>query len=39
LTKKLTLKQKKIASLGGNKKKIDGADFKKLRNKKNKKVV
>jgi len=30
--KKMSPKQKKIAGLGGNKKKIDGADFKKLRN-------
>ena len=27
----LTAKQRKIASLGGNKNKIDAADFKKLR--------
>jgi len=30
-------KQKKIAKMGGNKKKIDAADFKKLRMKKKKK--
>ena len=29
--KKLSAKQMKIASLAGNKKKIDGADFKKLK--------
>jgi len=34
--KKLTSKQKKIARLAGNKKKIDAADFRKLRNKKRK---
>ena len=34
--KKLTSKQKKIARLGGNKKKIDAADFGKLRRKKRK---
>ena len=33
-TKKLSAKQKKIAAMGGNKKKIDAADFKKLRKKK-----
>ncbi len=32
--KKLSPKQKKIARLGGNKKKIDAADFKKLRKRK-----
>jgi len=32
--KKLSPKQKKIARLGGNKKKIDAADFKKLRRRK-----
>nr|BAR33750.1 hypothetical protein [uncultured Mediterranean phage uvMED] len=36
LKKKLTNKQKKIARLGGNKKKIDAADFRKLRSKKRK---
>ena len=35
--KKLTAKQKKIARLGGNKKRIDAADFRKLRNAKKKK--
>ena len=34
--KKLTSKQKKIARLAGNKKKIDAADFRKLRRKKRK---
>jgi|TARA_R100001460_G_scaffold93662_1_gene135644 hypothetical protein len=34
--KKLTSKQKKIARLGGNKKRIDAADFRKLRSKKRK---
>ena len=33
MRKKLSQKQKKIARLGGNKKKIDAADFKKLRRK------
>ena len=32
--KKLTSKQKKIARLGGNKKRIDAADFRKLRKRK-----
>ena len=32
--KKLTKKQKKIARLGGNKKRIDAADFRKLRKRK-----
>jgi hypothetical protein len=32
--KKLSAKQKKIAAMGGNKKKIDAADFKKLRRRK-----
>ena len=32
--KKLTSKQKKIARLAGNKKKIDAADFRKLRQRK-----
>ena len=32
--KKLSSKQMKIASLAGNKKKIDGPDFAKLRSKK-----
>ena len=31
MSKKLSAKQMKIASLAGNKKKIDGADFKKLK--------
>ena len=30
--KKMSTGQKKIAGMAGNKKKIDGADFKKLRN-------
>ena len=34
--KKLTAKQKKIARLGGNKKRIDAADFRKLRRKRRK---
>ena len=34
MRKKLTAKQKKIARLGGNKKRIDAADFKKLRKRK-----
>jgi hypothetical protein len=34
--KKLTNKQKKIARMAGNKKKIDAADFAKLRRKKRK---
>ena len=38
MRKKLTAKQKKIAKLGGNKKRIDAADFKKLRKKKKKKI-
>ena len=33
-SKKLSAKQMKIASLAGNKKKIDGPDFAKLRSKK-----
>lgn len=33
----LTIKQKKIAAMGGNRKKIDAADFAKLRNMKKKK--
>ena len=37
MRKKLTKKQKKIARLGGNKKRIDAADFRKLRNAKKKK--
>ena len=37
MRKKLTAKQKKIARLGGNKKRIDAADFRKLRNAKKKK--
>ena len=32
--KKLSPKQKKIARLGGNKKRIDAADFRKLRKRK-----
>ena len=36
MRKKLSKKQKKIARLGGNKKKIDAADFRKLRRKKKK---
>jgi len=32
--KKLTSKQKKIARLAGNKKRIDAADFRKLRQRK-----
>jgi len=36
LKKKLTPGQKQIAKQGGNKNKIDAADFKKLRNKKKK---
>tara|TARA_R100001440_G_scaffold30823_1_gene49236 strand:+ start:272 stop:394 length:123 start_codon:yes stop_codon:yes gene_type:complete len=35
--KKMTMKQKKIASMGGNRNKIDGADFAKLRKMKKKK--
>jgi hypothetical protein len=35
--KKLSKKQKKIAKMGGNKKKIDAADFRKLRRKRKKK--
>ena len=35
--KKLTAKQKKIARLGGNKKRIDAADFRKLRKKRKRK--
>jgi|TARA_E500000318_G_scaffold67165_1_gene61981 hypothetical protein len=34
---KYTKKQKKIAAMGGNRKKIDAADFQKLRMKKKKK--
>lgn len=34
MRKKLTSKQKKIARLGGNKKKIDAADFRKLKKRK-----
>ncbi len=34
MRKRLTKKQKKIARLGGNKKKIDAADFRKLRKRK-----
>ena len=33
---RLTKKQKKIARIGGNKNKIDAADFAKLRKRKNK---
>tara|TARA_Y100000004_G_scaffold38339_1_gene41137 strand:+ start:63 stop:179 length:117 start_codon:yes stop_codon:yes gene_type:complete len=36
MRKKLSKKQKKIARLGGNKKRIDAADFRKLRKKKKK---
>ena len=36
MRKKLTKKQKKIARLGGNKKRIDAADFRKLRRKRRK---
>jgi len=36
MRKKLSKKQKKIARLGGNKKRIDAADFRKLRRKKKK---
>lgn len=35
--KKLSKKQKKIAKMGGNKKKIDAADFRKLRKRKKRK--
>jgi len=35
--KKLTSKQKKIAKLGGNKNKIDAADFRKLRRRRKRK--
>ena len=35
--KKLTSKQKKIAKLGGNKSKIDAADFRKLRRRRKRK--
>ena len=35
--KKLTSKQKKIARLGGNKNKIDAADFRKLRRRRKRK--
>ena len=37
MRKKLTAKQKKIAKLGGNRKRIDAADFKKLRKRKKRK--
>jgi len=36
MRKKLTKKQKKIARLGGNKKRIDAADFRKLRRRRKK---
>tara|TARA_B100001939_G_C16462650_1_gene413674 strand:+ start:221 stop:337 length:117 start_codon:yes stop_codon:yes gene_type:complete len=36
MRKKLTKKQKKIARLGGNKKRIDAADFRKLRRRRRK---
>ena len=36
MRKKLSKKQKKIARLGGNKKRIDAAEFRKLRRKKKK---
>ena len=35
--KKLSKKQKKIAKMGGNKKKIDAADFRKLRRRRKRK--
>ena len=37
MRKKLSAKQKKIARLGGNKKKIDAADFRKLKKRKKRK--
>ena len=36
MRKKLSKKQKKIARLGGNKKRIDAADFRKLRRRRRK---
>ena len=36
---RLSKKQKSIARLGGNKKRIDAADFRKLRNAKKKKKI
>ena len=36
---RLSSKQKRIAKLGGNKKKIDAADFRRLRNAKKKKKI
>jgi hypothetical protein len=36
MRKKLSKKQKKIARLGGNKKRIDAADFRKLRRRRKK---
>ena len=36
---RLSKKQKKIARIGGNKKRIDAADFRKLRNAKKKKKI
>ena len=36
---RLSKKQKKIARVGGNKKRIDAADFRKLRNAKKKKKI
>jgi hypothetical protein len=36
---RLSKKQKKIAKVGGNKNRIDAADFRKLRNAKKKKKV
>ena len=36
---RLSSKQKRIARLGGNKKKIDAADFRRLRNAKKKKKI
>ena len=39
MRKRLTAKQKKIARLGGNKKRIDAADFRKLRKRRKRKKV
>ena len=36
---RLSKKQKRIARIGGNKKKIDAADFRRLRNAKKKKKI
>ena len=36
---RLSKKQKRIARIGGNKKRIDAADFRKLRNAKKKKKI